>query len=174
MRILGAASRHAGRAGYSALMSEDAVLNISELPAQALQDLLTPRGLRIVEVGDGEAIPGSYWGEREAGLIGDRLYVRADTPVHSALHEACHYLCMDPARRSGLHTDAGGGDVEESAVCYLQALLAPRLAGYSRERLFADMDAWGYHFRLGCTRAWFEGDADDARDWLAGQGLLSG
>jgi len=32
--------------------------------------------------------------------------------------------------------------------------------------LFADMDAWGYHFRLGSTRAWFEGDSDDAHDWL--------
>jgi hypothetical protein len=145
-------------------MSEDAVLTVSELPEQALQALLSPD---LVRVADGETIPGSYWGEREAGLIGSRLYVRADTPVHSALHEACHYLCMDEARRGGLHTDAGGSDVEESAVCYLQALLAPQLAGYSRERLFADMDAWGYHFRLGSTRAWFESDSDDARDWLA-------
>jgi hypothetical protein len=153
-------------------MSEDAVLKISELPANALQDLLAPQGLSIVTVADSDTIPGSYWGEREAGLIGSALYVRADTPVHSALHEACHYLCMDEARRSGLHTDAGGSDVEESAVCYLQGLLAPRLAGYSRDRLFADMDAWGYHFRLGSTRAWFELDSEDARAWLLRHGLL--
>jgi hypothetical protein len=153
-------------------MSEDAVLKISELPERALERLLAPHGIAIVAVADGEAIPGSYWGEREAGLIGNRLYVRADTPVHSALHEGCHYLCMDEARRNGLHTDAGGSDVEESAVCYLQGLLAPQLAGYSRERLFADMDAWGYHFRLGSTQAWFEQDSDDAQAWLAGQGLL--
>jgi hypothetical protein len=153
-------------------MSEDEVLTIRELPAGALPDLLSSRGLQIVAVTDGEVIPGSYWGEREAGLIGDRLYLRADTPVHSALHEACHWLCMDTGRRTGLHTDAGGSDIEESAVCYLQALLAPRLAGYSRERLFADMDAWGYHFRLGSTRAWFERDAEDALAWLRQRGLV--
>jgi len=35
-----------------------------------------------------------------------------------------------------------------------------------------DMDAWGYTFRLGSTRAWFERDAEDARAWLAARGLL--
>jgi hypothetical protein len=30
----------------------------------------------------------------------------------------------------------------------------------------ADMDAWGYSFRLGSTRAWFEADAEDAREFL--------
>ncbi len=33
------------------------------------------------------------------------------------------------------------------------------------------MDAWGYSFRLGSTRAWFEGDAQDARAWLSGTEL---
>jgi hypothetical protein len=33
-------------------------------------------------------------------------------------------------------------------------------------RMMQDMDAWGYSFRLGSTRAWYEQDADDARDWL--------
>ena len=36
----------------------------------------------------------------------------------------------------------------------------------------ADMDAWGYSFRLGSTRAWFERDAEDARAWLAERRLL--
>jgi hypothetical protein len=153
-------------------MSESEVMPFADLPAAALAELLAPQGLRLVLVATDAAIPGSYWGEREAGLIGDALYVRADTPVHSALHEACHWLCMDEARRAGLHTDAGGCDVEESAVCYLQALLATRLPGYSRERLFTDMDAWGYHFRLGSTRAWFEADSDDAQAWLRARGLL--
>ncbi len=153
-------------------MSEDDVLMLSELPAGALRALLEPRGMRVLVVAPDAPIPGSYWGEREAGLIGDALYVRADTPVHSALHESCHFLCMDEGRRSCLHTDAGGDDVEESAVCYLQAVLADQLAGYSRDRLFADMDAWGYHFRLGSTRAWFEQDSDDARDWLVTHGLV--
>jgi hypothetical protein len=117
-------------------------------------------------------IPGSYWGEPEAGLIGHRLYLRPDTPVHSALHEACHYICADAPRRASLHTDAGGDFAEENAVCYLQILLADQLPEMGRERLFADMDAWGYSFRLGSTRAWFERDAEDARQWLVDQGLI--
>ena len=92
--------------------------------------------------------------------------MRADTPVHSALHEACHYLLMDDARRATLERDAGGTDTEENAVCYLQCLLAAHLPGYSRARMFADMDAWGYHFILGSAAAWFAADSDDAVDWL--------
>ena len=121
---------------------------------------------------DSSDIPGSHWGEPEAGLIGDRLYLRPDTPVHSALHEACHYVCMDPARRAGLDTDAGGDYDEENAVCYLQILLAGELEGFGRRRMLADMDAWGYTFRLGSARAWFEQDADDARAWLLRHGLV--
>jgi hypothetical protein len=34
------------------------------------------------------------------------------------------------------------------------------------------MDAWGYSFRLGSTRAWFESDAADARDWLLAARLI--
>ncbi|MGC8518994.1 MAG: hypothetical protein ACP5P4_10775 [Steroidobacteraceae bacterium] len=111
-------------------------------------------------------IPGSYWGECEAGLRGSRLYARADTPLHSILHEACHFICMCCERRGALDTNAGGDDAEESAVCYLQVLLADALTGVGRERMFADMDAWGYSFRLGSARAWFEHDAQDARAWL--------
>lgn len=143
------------------------VTRCDALPAGALADLLEPLGLRIVWRAEADTIPGSYWGEPEAGLIDNRLYVRPDTPVHSALHEACHWLCMDDARRAGLHTDAGGTDTEENAVCYLQCLLADRLAGYARTQVFADMDAWGYHFILGSAAAWFSGDSDDARAWLA-------
>ena len=119
-----------------------------------------------------EVIPGSYWGESEAGLRADQLYARLDTPVHSILHEACHYICMSPERRSGLDRDAGGDDLEESAVCYLQVLLADALPGVGRHRLCADMDEWGYSFRLGGTRAWFEGDAGDACEWLRLQGVI--
>jgi hypothetical protein len=35
-----------------------------------------------------------------------------------------------------------------------------------------DMDAWGYSFRLGSTRPWFERDAEDARKWLIDHQLL--
>lgn len=138
----------------------------------SLRDLFEPLGLEIRVHPEGTELPGSYWGAPEAGLVCDVLHVRPDTPVHSALHEACHYLCMDPARRSGLHTDAGGDDLEESAVCYLQILLADHLPGVGRERLMDDMDAWGYSFRLGDTRAWFHGDAEDARAWLQAHGLV--
>ena len=105
-------------------------------------------------------------------LIGNTLYARPDTPVHSVLHEGCHWICMDEPRRTALHTDALGDDLEETGVCYLQALLADQLPDYSRLQLFADMDAWGYHFRLGSTQAWFEQDAEDARHWLLQQGLI--
>ena len=93
-------------------------------------------------------------------------------PVHSVLHEASHYVCMTPARRAGLDRDAGGDDLEESAVCYLQLLLADQLPGIGRARLLSDMDAWGYSFRLGSTRTWFEGDAADARQWLRDHGVI--
>lgn len=142
------------------------VMLLSEIGIDPLRELMREFGLRIELVEPDATIPGSYWGEPEAGLVGKVLHVRADTPVHSALHEGCHYICMDEARRAGLHTDAGGSDTEENAVCFLQALLAPRLPGYSRARLFADMDAWGYNFILGSAQAWFEGDAEDARAWL--------
>lgn len=149
------------RAAMSAA-AEPVVTRCQQLGLPALRALLEPLGLQLTEVAATQAIPGSYWGECEAGLIGHQLYLRPDTPVHSALHEACHWLCADPARREDLHTDAGGDDIEENAVCYLQCLLAGRLSGYSRAQCFADMDAWGYHFLLGSAQAWFEQDAEDA------------
>ena len=41
-----------------------------------------------------------------------------------------------------------------------------------RERMFADMDTWGYTFRLGSARAWFNEDAADACIWLQRNGVL--
>lgn len=152
-------------------MSMD-VLRLADIDPAALRALFGTRGLSIEWLAADADIPGSYWGESEAGLIGDTLHVRPDTPLHSALHEACHWLCMDAGRRAGLHTDAGGDDSEECAVCYLQILLADRLPGVGRARLLQDMDAWGYSFRLGSAAAWFETDAEDARAWLHDRGLL--
>jgi hypothetical protein len=129
-------------------------------------------GLTLRLTAPHESIPGSYWGDSEAGLKGDVLYARLDTPVHSVLHEASHYICMTPERRAGLDRDAGGDDPEESAVCYLQILLADALPEVGRERMMKDMDEWGYSFRLGSTRAWFEADAEDARQWLLAHGLI--
>jgi hypothetical protein len=152
-------------------MSMD-VLRLADIDPAALCALFGTHGLSIEWLAAGADIPGSYWGESEAGLVGDTLHVRPDTPLHSALHEACHWLCMDAGRRRGLHTDAGGDDLEECAVCYLQILLADRLPGVGRARLMQDMDTWGYSFRLGSAAAWFETDADDARAWLQERGLL--
>ena len=137
----------------------------------AVAALLDRYGLALALMAPEELIPGSYWGESEAGLRGDRLYARLDTPVHSVLHEAGHYICMTPERRAGLDRDAGGDELEESAVCYLQVLLAGELPEMGRQRAFADMDAWGYSFRLGSTQAWFENDAADARSWLRRHGV---
>lgn len=150
------------------------MLRTADLASGALADLLAAYGLSVVPVPAGAYIPGSYWGESEAGLVGSALHVRPDTPVHSALHEAAHFICMDEGRRAGLDTDAGGDDAEECAVCYLQILLADRLPGVGRGRIMSDMDAWGYSFRLGSTRRWFHGDAEDARRWLLDRGLLPG
>lgn len=155
-----------------ALTPAPAVTRYSDIAPEALQTLLSPQGLEFQILPAGAEIPGSYWGAPEAGVIGSTIYLRPDTPVHSALHTAGHYLCMDSERRRRLHTDCGGTDLEESAVCYLQCLLADRLTGYGRERMWADMDAWGYSFRLGSARAWFEQDAGDARQWLETCGLL--
>lgn len=148
------------------------MLLLRDVPAAAVADLLARHGLRLARVADGAPIPGSYWGEPEAGLIGHTVYARADTPLHSLLHEASHLIVKPVAERAAVHTNASDSVAEEDATCYLQILLADAVPGAGRERLMADMDAWGYSFRLGSTRAWFERDAGDAREWLRARGLL--
>jgi hypothetical protein len=148
------------------------LLLLSTIDRVAVARLLAGFGLDIRVLAPDAAIEGSYWGESEAGLRGNTLFARHDTPLHSILHETAHYICMSPERRAGLDRDAGGDDAEESAVCYLQLLLADTLERVGRERLFEDMDAWGYSFRLGSARAWFEQDAEDARLWLEQHGII--
>jgi hypothetical protein len=147
-------------------------MRLAAADRMAVTRLLAIYGLTPQLLVDGADIPGSYWGESEAGLRGDTLFARADTPLHSVLHEAAHYVCMSAQRRSQLDRDAGGDDAEESAVCYLQVLMADALPGVGRERLFADMDQWGYSFRLGATAVWFGQDAEDARSWLQQYGII--
>ena len=149
------------------------MLTLADIGFAAPAALLARHGLVLAPVADGEPIPGSYWGEVEAGLVGCTVHARSDTPVHSLLHEACHLIVMPEERRARVHTDATDSVAEEDAACYLQILLADQLAGVGRERLMADMDDWGYSFRLGSAKAWFERDAEDARAFLAARGLVA-
>lgn len=153
--------------------AEPVVTRVAEIDLGAAAALLARHGLRLHRVPDGGEIPGSYWGAPEAGIIGCDVYVRGDTPVHSMLHEACHLIVLPPQRRAQVHTDATDSVEEEDATCYLQIVLADALPGVGRARLMADMDAWGYTYRLGSTRAWFEQDAENARAWLLARGLLA-
>ena len=154
------------------MTSSRPVLAVADVRFSTLADLLGRFGLSLRLLDDDAPITGSFWGEPEAGIVGRSVFVRLDTPVHSLLHETCHVICMDESRRAGLDRDAGGDDIEEAAVCYLQIVLADYLPSVGRERLMQDMDAWGYSFRLGSSRAWFESDAEDARSWLLDRGLL--
>jgi len=149
------------------------MLSISDVSDAAIVELLRRYDLELVEQPADAAISGSFWGDVEAGLIGRTVYVRADTPIHSLLHETCHVICMTADRRAALHRDAGGDDLEESAVCYLQLVLADYIEGVGRDRLMLDMDDWGYSFRLGNTRDWFQSDAEDAAEFLTNHGLLN-
>ena len=148
------------------------VLRLIDIGRHDPAGLLAQYGLHLHDVPDHAPIPGSYWGDDEAGIIGCNVYARADTPIHSLLHEACHLIVMPAARRADIHTRASDSIEEENASCYLQIVLGDTLPGVGRKRLMHDMDQWGYSFRLGCTQAWFERDADDTRQWLARRNLL--
>ncbi len=150
-----------------------AVLVLRDVDQADVATLLTRFGLHLELLPDATEIPGSYWGESEAGLIGDLLYARGDTPLHSILHEACHWITCTPERRARVHTDAADCEIEETATCWLQIVLADEIPDFGRARALLDMDAWGYSFRLGSARAWFETDGDDAIAWLREQQLIT-
>jgi len=148
------------------------VLVLGDVAFGDVAALLARYGLRLERVADGAPIPGSYWGEPEAGLVGASVHARADTPLHSLLHEAAHLIVLPPDKRAAVHTDATDSIEEENAVCVLQSLLGDALPGVGAERVLADMDAWGYTFRLGSARAYVHGDAEDAWAWLRRAGLV--
>ena len=150
------------------------MLLVKEVSLQTLCDLLSRFHLEFVLLAENEKIPGTFWGEPEAGLIQQKVYARPDTPIQSLLHESCHTICVDGKRRKNLHTDAGGRTaVEENAVCYLQILLADEIPEVGRQIMFSDMDDWGYSFRFGSAKKWFEEDAEDAKQWLLHYGLIN-
>src|SRR5690349_24453193 len=64
------------------------VLRMADIGFDAPAALLGRFGLHLQRVAAGEPIPGSFWGEEEAGIIGTTVYARDDTPAHSLLHEA--------------------------------------------------------------------------------------
>ena len=152
---------------------KDVVRLVRDVRLATLKSLLGRYGLTLIVQEGGEAIAGSFWGDSEAGIVGRNVYVREDTPIHSLLHETSHIICMTNERRECLDRDAGGDDLEEASVCYLQIVLADQIGGVGSDLLMRDMDSWGYSFRLGSTSLWFDTDADDARRWLVNHGLLT-
>lgn len=140
---------------------------------ESVRELAGNFALVLKRVPLGESIPNSYWGDPEAGIRDGTIYFRPDTPVHSMLHEIGHVICGRVSSRPAVVRDAGGDDLEESAVCYLQILLADGISGVDRCSIIRDMDSWGYSFRLGSTQRWFEADAMDAREWLQARGLVT-
>ena len=92
------------------------VLTLADIAFDAAAALLARYGLKLEPVADGTPIPGSYWGEPEAGIVGSTVHARADTPVHSLLHEAAHLIVLPPERRAAVHTDATDSVEEEDAV----------------------------------------------------------
>lgn len=138
-----------------------------------LTALLAHYQLQLIQVADDEDIPHSFWGTPEAGRLGSTLYIRTDTPIHSLLHEACHYICMPQTQRRQSHIDAKGSTLEENACCYLQIILADYIPQLNRHILMYDMDCWGYSFRLGSTARWFFADSEETRQWLITQKILT-
>jgi len=149
------------------------ILRVRDTTTAAIENFCGIYGLVPALVSTNDTIPGSFWGDTEAGLIGNTLYLREDTPLHSLLHEACHFICMSADRREHLDTNAGGDYDEENGVCYLQILLSVHLPPLDPTRIMEDMDRWGYSFRLGSTARWFHEDARDARDWLIEHDLIT-
>jgi len=145
---------------------------LSHVNTTSFDQLLLKFGIKVCHLDLSDDIPGSYWGAPEAGIIKNQLFVRPDTPVHSALHESCHYICMDHERREKLHTDTGGDYDEENAVCYLQILLADLIPNIGQNIMCENMDEWGYTFRLGSAKRWLKEDADDALQWLLNNNII--
>ncbi len=154
------------------MLQANAVLLMGDIDTADVASLFAHYGLTLQRVADDAQIPGSYWGDPEAGIIGTTVYARNDTPVHSLLHEAAHLIVLDPHRRAAVHTNATDSIEEEDAVCVLQSVLGDALPGVGAARVLADMDAWGYTFRLGSAQAYVMQDAESAWQWLLARGLL--
>ncbi len=67
------------------------MLRLAATDRHALLRLLAGYGIDTRGIAPVRPFEGSYWGESEAGLKGNTLFARHDTPLHSILHEAAHY-----------------------------------------------------------------------------------
>jgi len=157
----------------SSIPAHQDVIRLRDVDFNEVAKLLSQYGLTLNLSKDNTDIPGSFWGDDEAGLIADQVYARNDTPLHSILHESCHYICMDQSRRRALHTNAGGTADEENAVCYLQIILSNELTCMGAKMMMKDMDSWGYSFRLGSCAAWYQDDTVDEVEWLLSHGIIT-
>ena len=61
---------------------------------------------------------------------------------------------------------------QASVGVHQAARLQPRPGVVGAGRVLADMDAWGYTFRLGTAAAYVRDDADTAWAWLQARGLV--
>ncbi|MEO6172916.1 MAG: hypothetical protein ABIP02_07355, partial [Arenimonas sp.] len=82
------------------------MLTLADIGFEAPRSLLARYQLDLLQVDINDPIPGSFWGESEAGVIGHRVFARPDTPVHSLLHEAGHLIVLSEEKRRLVHTDA--------------------------------------------------------------------
>ena len=143
-----------------------------DIDVGSLSTVLRIHGIEIKEIAKNHPIPYSYWGAPEAGRKSNKLYIRHDTPVHSILHETCHFVCMPKNQLRDDRVDASGSPAAENACCYLQILISDHVHGFNREIHMKNMDEWGYSFRLGSAAAWFSQDAEDAKEWLVSQNII--
>lgn len=145
---------------------------LKNIQTDSIRSLFVRYSLNLQHVPVNQDIPYTFWGSPEAGRYKATLFARDDTPIHSLLHEACHYICMPPEQRQSHNIDAGGSVLEENASCFLQILLSDYIDGYDKHIHLHDMNTWGYSFRLGSSARWFYADSDEARKWLIQYGLI--
>lgn len=62
------------------------VLRFCDIDSQELTELLTAYQIELCLTPDDEPVLGSFWGDEEAGLIGERLNLNTNTPIHSISH----------------------------------------------------------------------------------------
>jgi hypothetical protein len=141
------------------------VLTLADIHFDDAAALLHRFGLRCSASPTAHRFPAATGANRGRDHRQRTVYARSDTPVHSLLHEACHLIVLPPERRAPC-TPTPPIRSRGRRGLLLQGLLADALPGVGSDRVLADMDAWGYTFRLGSARAWFEHDADDAWAWL--------